>query len=93
MEGVTEGNLCGLDKKLQDGIDRLDGKGGLIEYRIGLHAEYTNSEKSIRALADFAKAKKLPTYTHLCETKKRSRRMCAKTRQDACRISCGTRNV
>ena len=70
MEGVTEGNLCGLDKKLQDGIDRLDGKGGLIEYRVGLHAEYTNSEKSIRALADFAKAKKLPTYTHLCETKK-----------------------
>ena len=39
-------------------------------YRVGLHAEYTNSEKSIRALADFAKAKKLPTYTHLCETKK-----------------------
>lgn len=68
MEGITDGNFKGLEKKLQDGLDKLDGKGGLIEYRVGLHAEYTNSEECIRTLANFAKERKLPTYTHLCET-------------------------
>ncbi len=68
-EGVTEGNLQGLEKTLQHGIDKLEGKGGLINYRLGLHAEYTNSQESIRALAAFAKEHRMPVYTHLCETK------------------------
>ncbi|MCX4362613.1 MAG: amidohydrolase [Clostridia bacterium] len=68
-EGVTEGNLQGLEKTLQHGVDKLEGKGGLINYRLGLHAEYTNSQESIRALAAFAKEHRMPVYTHLCETK------------------------
>ncbi len=68
-EGVTEGNLQGLEKTLQHGVDKLEGKGGLINYRLGLHAEYTNSKESIQALAAFAKEHRMPVYTHLCETK------------------------
>ena len=70
LEGITEGNKSGLYDKLQWGIDTLQGKGGLIEYRLGLHAEYTNSEECIKMLADFAKENKMPVYTHLCETAK-----------------------
>lgn len=69
LEGVTENNLQGLEKTLQDDIDILGSKGELINYRLGLHGEYTNSEGSIKALADFAKANKMPIYTHLNETK------------------------
>lgn len=69
LEGITDSNKKGLHKKLQQGIDRLDGKGGLIEYRLGLHAEYTNSEECIRSLVEFARERKMPVYAHLCETK------------------------
>ena len=68
-EGVTEGNLQGLEKTLQHGVDKLEGKGGLINYRLGLNSEYTNSKESIQALAAFAKEHRMPVYTHLCETK------------------------
>lgn len=70
LEGITDGNKPELYKRLQRGIDTLQGKGGLIEYRLGLHAEYTNSEECIKMLADFAKESKMPVYTHLSETKK-----------------------
>ncbi|MDE5991390.1 MAG: amidohydrolase [Clostridia bacterium] len=70
LEGITDGNKPELYKKLQWGVDNLDGKGGLIEYRLGLHAEYTNSEECIKMLAGFAKENKMPVYTHLCETPK-----------------------
>ncbi|MDE6614523.1 MAG: amidohydrolase [Clostridia bacterium] len=70
LEGITESNKSGLYDRLQWGIDKLDGKGGLIEYRLGLHAEYTNSEECIKMLAGFAKENKMPVYTHLCETAK-----------------------
>ncbi|MDE5616685.1 MAG: amidohydrolase [Clostridia bacterium] len=70
LEGITDGNKPDLYKKLQWGMDTLDGKGGLVEYRLGLHAEYTNSEECIKMLAGFAKENKMPVYTHLCETKK-----------------------
>lgn len=70
LEGITEGNKSELYDKLQWGINALDGKGGLIEYRLGLHAEYTNSEECIKMLAGFAKENKMPVYTHLCETAK-----------------------
>ena len=70
LEGITDGNKPDLYKRLQWGMDTLDGKGGLVEYRLGLHAEYTNSEECIKMLAGFAKENKMPVYTHLCETKK-----------------------
>ncbi len=69
-EGITDNNKPQLYKRLQWGIDNLQGKGNLIEYRLGLHAEYTNSEECIKMIADFAKENKMPVYTHLCETKK-----------------------
>ncbi len=69
LEGVTANNLQGLEKLLQNDMDILGKKGELINYRLGLHAEYTNSEESIRALAEFARANKMPVYTHLSETK------------------------
>lgn len=73
LEGITESNKSGLYDKLQWGINNLDGKGGLIEYRLGLHAEYTNSEECIKMLAGFAKENKMPVYTHLCETAKEAK--------------------
>lgn len=69
LEGVTANNLQGLEKLLQNDIDILGSKGELITYRLGLHAEYTNSEESIKALTDFAKSNEMPVYTHLSETK------------------------
>lgn len=72
LEGITEGNgpRDNLFKRLQWGIDTLGSKGKLIEYRLGIHAEYTNSESNIEAMAEFAKAHKMPVYTHMSETKK-----------------------
>jgi len=69
LEGATANNLQGLDKLLQNDIDTLGSKSELINYRLGLHAEYTNSNESIKALADFATANRMPVYTHLSETK------------------------
>lgn len=69
LEGVTADNINGLDKLLQNDIATFGSKGELINYRLGLHAEYTNSEESIKALAEFAAANKMPVYTHLSETK------------------------
>ena len=69
LEGVTENNLQGLEKTLERDIDVLGKKGELISYRLGLHAEYTNSEKCIKTFAEFAKNNKMPVYTHMSETK------------------------
>lgn len=69
LEGVTANNLQGLEKLLQNDIDVLGGKGELMNYRLGLHAEYTNSEECIKALAHFAKSNHMPVYTHMSETK------------------------
>lgn len=72
LEGITQGNgpKDNLYKRLQWGIDTLGKKGKLIEYRLGLHAEYTNDVDNIKAMADFAKERKMPVYTHMSETKK-----------------------
>ncbi len=72
LEGITEGNgpKDKLFKRLEWGMDTMKKTGNLIEYRLGLHAEYTNSEQNIQAMAEFAKAHKMPVYTHLSETKK-----------------------
>ena len=72
LEGITEGNgpKDKLFKRLEWGMDTMAKMGSLIEYRLGLHAEYTNSEENVKAMAEFAKAHKMPVYTHLSETKK-----------------------
>lgn len=68
MQGVTANNIQGLEKSLQRDIDILGRMGELINYRLGLHAEYTNSQESIKALADFARSAEMPVYAHLSET-------------------------
>lgn len=72
LEGITEGNgpKDKLFIRLQWGMGTMSKMGGLIQYRLGLHAEYTNSEENIRAMAEFARDNKMPVYTHLSETEK-----------------------
>ncbi|MEG1394903.1 MAG: amidohydrolase [Clostridia bacterium] len=69
MEGITQGNADNLSQLLSHGIDNLQGKGGLVEYRLGLHAEYTNELSNIKAFARFANDRKMPVYMHNSETK------------------------
>ena len=71
MEGITQGNGP-KDKmwaRLDEGRRNLDGKGGLIEYRLGLHAEYTNDLSNIEAFAEYAKVNDMPVCMHISETK------------------------
>ncbi|MGN0772028.1 MAG: amidohydrolase [Christensenellales bacterium] len=71
MEGITQSN--GPKDKMWERLDKgrknLDGKGGLIEYRLGLHAEYTNDIDNIEAFAEYAKVNKLPVCMHISETR------------------------
>lgn len=69
LEGITQSNFKDMTELLDKGIDNLHGKGGLVEYRLGIHAEYTNSIDSIRLLSQYAKQKQMPIYLHLSETK------------------------
>lgn len=70
MEGITENNRSDLTRMLDHGFDRIDGLGGVVEYRLGLHAEYTNSDASVCALSEYAAHRKAPVYAHVSETKK-----------------------
>ncbi len=40
----------------------------LISYSLGFHAEYTNKEESLKAIAELAKKYKAPVYTHNSES-------------------------
>lgn len=50
--------------------DRYNALHPLVSYVGGFHAEYTSSEALVDSLAEMAKAKKIPMFTHLAETKK-----------------------
>lgn len=69
-EGITQSNADGLYARLDHGFDAIDGLGGVVEYRLGLHAEYTNDDDNIRAMAAYARERKAPVYAHVSETKK-----------------------
>ncbi|MEG1609007.1 MAG: amidohydrolase, partial [Clostridia bacterium] len=70
LEGISESNKVGLVERLDNGKKNLDKKGGLVEYRLGLHAEYTNSLDNIKAIVEYSKLNKMPLFTHISETKK-----------------------
>lgn len=70
LEGITESNKNGLFKKLDEGRASLDGRGGLIDYRLGIHAEYTNDLENMQLVAKYAHEHKMPVYSHISETKK-----------------------
>lgn len=71
LEGITANNLDNLERILSDGMKQIDGMGdGRISYRLGLHAEYTNTEASIRAMGRFAQEARMPVYAHVSETRK-----------------------
>lgn len=70
LEGITSSNKEGLFERLDSGKRDLDKKGGLIEYRLGLHAEYTNDIDNIKAMAKYAQLSKMPLFTHISETAK-----------------------
>lgn len=54
-------------EKMAEKYNKTPGK---IIVDMGLHAEYTNTEESIRAVAEYAKEKNLIVHTHVSETKK-----------------------
>lgn len=39
-----------------------------IDYKLGFHAEYTNSIENMKAIAEMAREYKAPVYTHMSET-------------------------
>lgn len=93
MDGIVASDLQAgdgavydrLERRLQRGFDEIDGMGnGLVSYRIGLHAEYTNTEETMRAMARFAGERHLPVGTHLSETAREVRE---------CRERCGVSPV
>lgn len=71
LEGLTQSNgpKENIYKKLDAGFKNIDKK-GLCEYRVGIHAEYTNEMDNFLAVNDYIHEKKLPLYVHMSETKK-----------------------
>jgi 5-methylthioadenosine/S-adenosylhomocysteine deaminase len=43
-------------------------KDSLIDYKLGFHAEYTNSIENMTAIAEMSEHYKAPVYTHMSET-------------------------
>ncbi len=72
LEGITQSNgpKDKLFPRLDEGKAKLDGKGGLVEYRLGLHAEYTNEMDNLQAMNEYLHTYKMPLYTHMSETLK-----------------------
>lgn len=70
LEGITQSNgpKEKLFQRLDDGKAKLDGKGGLVEYRLGLHAEYTNEMDNLLAMNEYLHEHKMRLYTHMSET-------------------------
>ena len=44
-------------------------KGNFIRYRVGIHAEYTCSEKLLREISEYVNDRGEPVYVHMSETK------------------------
>jgi len=55
--------------KLRDFYEKYNKFDPLVAYKLGFHAEYTNSADNIRTIAEMAKTYKAPVYTHMSETK------------------------
>lgn len=62
---------CVAFTEMRDAIKMYDGfENGRIRVEASPHAEYTNDERTIRAIADTAKEFKVGVHVHVAETKK-----------------------
>jgi len=60
--GTTPEKMCDFYNKYKNSHE-------LINYRLGFHAEYTNSIENMKSIAEISKEYKSPVYTHMSETK------------------------
>lgn len=55
--------------KLRDFYEKYNKYDPLVAYKLGFHAEYTNSIDNMKEVAEMAKAYKAPVFTHMSETR------------------------
>jgi 5-methylthioadenosine/S-adenosylhomocysteine deaminase len=60
--GTTPALMCDFYNKYKNQ--------GLVDYKLGFHAEYTNSIENMTAIAEIAEHYKAPVFTHMSETKR-----------------------
>ena len=58
----------GMDT-LEEEFHKYNSYNDLISYRLGIHAEYTTSEKILNTVADIVHKYKAPCYSHISETR------------------------
>lgn len=63
--GKTEG---GSDEREEERYQKLNNMHPLMNYRLGFHAEYTNSVESLKHVAEMAHKYQAPVYSHNAET-------------------------
>ena len=56
-------------QNLQNCYKKYNEYNPLVAYKLGLHAEYTNSIDNLKAVAELSAEYKAPVYTHMSETK------------------------
>ncbi len=56
-------------EEMESYYNRFNNYHELISFKLGFHAEYTNSENNLKAIAELAKKYQAPVYTHNAETK------------------------
>lgn len=69
MFGANDACVQGKEvgKIYDEGFARL--KDNYVRYRVGIHAEYTTSEKLLREISEYVNDKGEPVYVHMSETK------------------------
>jgi len=55
--------------KLREFYEKYNKYDGLVAYKLGFHAEYTNSIDNMKAVAEMAKSYKAPVFAHMSETR------------------------
>lgn len=70
VSGASDtGDGAGKLKEIEAELQKFSNYHPLISERLGFHAEYTCSESFLRGVAEIARARKLPVFTHNSETK------------------------
>lgn len=59
--------------KMEQDYLRINSLGGLFNYKMGFHAEYTNDIDALKAISNLAHKYKAPVYSHNQETKKETK--------------------
>lgn len=63
-------DFCESTAQMKSDYQNYNGKGGLVSYQLGFHAEYTTSESILREIAALSKELCAPVFTHCAETQK-----------------------